>query len=161
MSGVFSNAVAPAELQPLVAAVAIRLVQEADGPALAALMAELGYPTAVPQVQERLRALEQAGDQLLVAHQGAQVVGMVHLHRMHFLHRAPDGRIVTLVVTAPCRGLGIGAQLVAAAEEQFGRWGCGRVEVSSGKAREAAHRFYHRAGYEEQSKRFIKPLLPG
>jgi len=61
-------------------------------------------------------------------------------------------------VTAHCRGLGIGAQLVAAAEQQFRAWGCARVEVSSGAQREAAHRFYRRIGYEEQAKRFIKQL---
>lgn len=54
-------------------------------------------------------------------------------------------------MTAPPR-------LVEAAESVFRNWGFGRVEVTSGAAREAAHRFYVRAGYSEQPKRFIKLL---
>ncbi|WP_210517891.1 GNAT family N-acetyltransferase [Hymenobacter terricola] len=138
--------------------VSIRPACEADAKVLALLMAELGYPTQESVLRERLAALPQAGDQALVAITGAQVLGLVVLHRTHFLHRAPDGRIVTLVVAAAQRSNGIGARLVAAAEQVFRAWGCGRVEVSSGATRENAHRFYRRQGYAEQSKRFVKEL---
>jgi GNAT superfamily N-acetyltransferase len=49
-------------------------------------------------------------------------------------------------------------RLIEAAESVFRNLGCGRVEVTSGAAREAAHRFYVRAGYSEHPKRFIKIL---
>jgi len=139
-------------------AVAIRPATAVDAIALAPLLAELGYPTEADVVQERLQQLEQTGGLVLLAMQESRAIGALVLYRTLFLHRPPDGRIASLVVTAHCRGLGIGAQLVAAAEQQFRAWGCARVEVSSGAQREAAHRFYRRIGYEEQAKRFIKQL---
>src|SRR5262249_41914837 len=138
----------------------IRQAIKSDATALSALVAELGYPTEVPLVRERLTELHRAGDCLLVAVYHSQVIGMALLHRTRFLHRPPDGRISTLGVFATYRGRGIGARLVEAAEAIFREWGCGRIEVSSGAQREAAHRFYQREGYSEQPKRFIKLLSP-
>lgn len=138
----------------------IRQADEADAEALAALVAERGfdYPTETSLVRERLSDLNRAGDHILVAVYDAKIIGMVLLHCTRFLHRLPDGRISALVVSETYPGHGIGARLVEAAEAVFRDWGCGRVEVSSGAAREAAHRFYIRAGYAEQPKRFIKLL---
>ena len=48
--------------------------------------------------------------------------------------------------------------MIEAVESVFRDWGCGRVEITSGATRETAHRFYVRAGYSEQPKRFIKLL---
>ena len=138
--------------------VSIRRACQSDADALALLAGELGYPTEAPTARERLDDLTKAGDCLLVAIHDSKVIGMVLLHRTHFLHRPPDGRISTLVVSVHYRGRGIGARLVEAAESVFRKWGCERVEVSSGEKREAAHRFYNRAGYCEQPKRFIKVL---
>jgi GNAT superfamily N-acetyltransferase len=74
------------------------------------------------------------------------------------LHRPPDGRISTLVVSDDYRGRGVGGKLIEAAESIFRAWQCPRVEVSSGAQRQDAHRFYIREGYTEQPKRFIKDL---
>jgi len=126
---------------------------------VALLLAELGYPTKNTEVIERLKEIAANGDRLLEAVDNSNVVGIVLLHCTPFLHRRPDGRISTLVVFESDRGRGIGALLVAAAENVFRQWGCGRIEVTSGAHRTAAHRFYERAGYVEKPKRFIK-LLP-
>jgi GNAT superfamily N-acetyltransferase len=136
--------------------VSIRPATSADADALSALTAELDYPTAPPLIYTRLDELTAAGDQVLVAEYQAQVIGLVHLHRTPFLHRPPDGRIVTLGVLAAYRNQKIGTKLLATAEQQFWDWGCGRVEVTSGIPRESAHRFYQRAGYEPQSRRFVR-----
>jgi GNAT superfamily N-acetyltransferase len=138
--------------------VGIRPATPADADALAVLTAELDYPTASPLVCTRLKELTAAGDLVLVAEYQARVIGLVHLHRTPFLHRPPDGRIVTLGVLAVYRSQKVGAKLLTAAEQQLAAWGCGRVEVTSGMPREAAHRFYLRAGYELQSRRFVKQL---
>jgi GNAT superfamily N-acetyltransferase len=138
--------------------IAIREVRESDAEALALLVGELGYPTEPAAGRERLKDLTDSGDCVLVAIDSPKVVGLVVLHRTRFLHRPPDGRIATLVVSEAYRGRGIGGRLVDAAESVFRQWGCGRVEVSSGAQREAAHRFYRRAGYSEQPKRFVKVL---
>lgn len=136
----------------------IRRAVPADAAALPELVAELGYPTGSQELQQRLDSLTAAGDQVLVAVRQEQVVGFVLLHRTYFLHRPPDGRVVTLVVTAEYRSQGIGNQLLRAAEQALIQLGCGRIEISSGARREAAHRFYLREGYIEQPKRFIKPV---
>jgi GNAT superfamily N-acetyltransferase len=99
-----------------------------------------------------------AGDLVLVAVYDSKIIGMILLHRTRFLHRLPDGRISALVVSEKYRSFGVGARLVEAAETVFRNWGCGRIEVSSGIKREAAHKFYIRAGFSEQPKRFIKNL---
>jgi GNAT superfamily N-acetyltransferase len=148
------NATSP----PLSSAIHIRQAMPADAPALAELVAELGYPTEQQELQQRLDDLTAAGDQVLVAVWQQQVVGFVLLHRTYFLHRPPDGRVVTLVVITEYRSLGIGQQLLRAAEQALLQLGCGRIEISSGARREAAHRFYLREGYSEQPKRFIKPV---
>ncbi len=137
----------------------IRRADEADAITLALLVAELGYPTEASLVSERLRDLTNVGDCILVALYNSKIVGLALLHRTRFLHRTPDGRISTLVVFESYRGRGVGTSLVKAAESVFRKWGCERAEVSSGAARKAAHRFYNRAGYTEQPKRFIKTLI--
>lgn len=136
----------------------IRQADESDSDVLALLLAELGYPTETSQVRERLIDSNRVGDSVLVAVYNSKVVGMAVLHRTRFLHRPPDGRISTLVVFESYRSCCIGARLVEAAEAVFRESGCGRIEVTSGKQREAAHRFYNREGYIEQPKRFVKPL---
>ena len=136
----------------------IRKADKSDGESLALLAAELGYPTTPSQARERLVEIKRAGDTVLVADCNAKVVGMIVLHRTRFLHREPDGRIATLVVSGSYRNFGIGAQLIEAAEVIFRDWGCERVEVTSGTQREAAHRFYQREGYFDTAKRFVKPL---
>ena len=138
----------------------IRHADETDADALALLAAELGYPTTPSQARERLIEIKRAGDAVLVAAYNSKVVGMIVLHRTRFLHREPDGRIATLVVSDSYRNFGIGARLVEAGEAIFRDWGCGRVEVTSGTQREAAHRFYRREEYVENAKRFVKPLPP-
>ncbi|RAK65909.1 GNAT family N-acetyltransferase [Hymenobacter edaphi] len=148
------NALTPA----VVSAVTFRPASPDDATALAALVASVGYPTEAVVLSRRLAELTAAGDQVLVAALQGRVVGYAHLHRMPFLHRAPDGRVVTLAVAEELRSQGLGRLLLQAAEQVLRGWGCGRIEITSGFAREAAHRFYRREGYEEQSKRFVKLL---
>jgi GNAT superfamily N-acetyltransferase len=73
---------------------------------------------------------------------------------MRVIHRpAPVGRISMMVVEEGQRGQGIGAMLVAAAEAHLMREGCQLVEVTSNLARERAHAFYERLGFEKTSVR--------
>ena len=137
----------------------IRQAIEADAQVIADLLEELGYPSKPANVLDRLRSLDRTGDLALVAVIDTQVVGLILLHRTPFLHRPPDGRISTLVVAQTHRGNGIGSLLVKEAEKIFCQWGCGRIELTSGAQRDAAHRFYERLGYVEKPKRFIKIVV--
>jgi GNAT superfamily N-acetyltransferase len=67
-------------------------------------------------------------------------------------------RLTALVVDAKARGGGIGAILVAAAEEAGRAMGCGVLELTSGAGRLDAHRFYQREGFRSTSVRFSKDL---
>lgn len=138
----------------------IRQAQESDAESLAKLVAERGfdYPTEISFVRERLIELLNAGDCILVAVHDSKVIGMVLLHCTYFLHRHPDGRISSLVVSEKFRSFGIGVLLTKEAEKKFRSWGCGRIEVTSGAKRESAHKFYLREGFTEQPKRFVKLL---
>ena len=97
----------------------IRAAEERDADALAALIAELGYPTEVSIVGERLNDLTRTGGSVLVAAHKQNVIGLAVLLRTLYLHRPPDGRIATLVVSRNYRSGGIGARLVAATEKVF------------------------------------------
>src|SRR6187455_495671 len=99
-----------------------------DAPAIAALLAQLDYATDDAEVRARLARVAAAGDRLIVAEQGAGVIGLLQLHVRHSLHRArPVGTLVVLVVDSAARGAGIGAALVAAAERALAAAGCGHV----------------------------------
>lgn len=124
-----------------------------DAPAIAALIAALGYEVSEADVRARL-----ADAGALVADRGG-VIGVITTSVMNVLHRPrPVGRISMLVVAEAARGGGIGAALVAAAESRLRSRGCGLVEVTSNSRREGAHAFYERLGYARTSFRFARTL---
>lgn len=138
--------------------VAIRDATDADTDAISPLLAELGYPTTPDEVLRRLRMLRRLDHKaVLVAVRNGSLVGVVTIHAAVVLHRPkPIGRITALVVTERARGTGVGKLLVAEAERRLEQWGCGRIELTSGKQRTQAHEFYRRLGYAERSLRFVK-----
>ena len=147
-------------------ALEVRDARPADAPALAALLAELGYPVAPEVVAARLAALIAAGDRALVAAEtsgetteATTPLGLVTVHVTPVLHRpTPVGRVTSLVVAERARGRGVGRALVAAAERLLAEKGCALVEVTSNRRRTDAHAFYERLGYAATSFRFGKPL---
>jgi len=140
--------------------VLVRRVREGDGPAVAELLTELGYPSDGESVEARLGKLRASpNDYVLVAEKESEVVGVIKLHVMMVLHEDHDfGRLTALVVREPSRGQGIGHRFVAAAEEIARGRGCRRIEVTSAEHRTDAHDFYRHLGYAETSRRFIKHI---
>ena len=139
----------------------IRAARKADAPALAALLAELGFPAPPDVVAARLDVVTGAGEAVLVSARGAEVLGLVTIHVMHVLHRpTPVGRITALVVAPRARGRGAGRALVEAAERLLAARGCALVEVTSNRDLTDTHAFYERLGYEVTSVRFRKLLPP-
>jgi ribosomal protein S18 acetylase RimI-like enzyme len=49
------------------------------------------------------------------------------------------------------RGLGLGAQMLAAGEAQFRAEGCTNVSLQLGRSNEAARKFYQRHGFEDRA----------
>jgi ribosomal protein S18 acetylase RimI-like enzyme len=141
--------------------VQIRDASADDAPALADLLAELGFPAPAEAVATRLNALLNAGEVVLVATRGEELLGLLTVHVTPVLHRPTSvGRLTALVVTDHARGQGVGRALVESAERLLARRGCGLVEVTSNRRLTDAHAFYERLGYESTSLRFKKPLSP-
>ena len=141
----------------------LRSVQRQDATRLGVLLDQLGYPTDLDAVNERLDYwLDDPASFLLGADVDGELVGVAGLHILPFLEMTGKfGRLLALVVDDRRRSHGVGRQLVGVAEERARAAGCIRMEVSSSRRRDSAHRFYRSIGYDDTcgvSARFIKVL---
>ncbi len=98
--------------------------------------------------------------EVLVAEVDGQVVGVLQvLVFQHFQHTGGwCAELEGVHVRHDLRGNGIGAELLAAAEDVARRANCYRVQLTSRKFRVDAHRFYLAHGYEATSEGFKKSL---
>ena len=127
----------------------VREVRVEDAEAVAQLTGELGYPAAPEMMADRIRTqMAQPGYTVLVACQGAKVVGWIDVRISHHLQSGAAAEIGGLVVSAEVRSLGIGGALLARAEAWAQEQGIARMLVRSQIARERAHRFYLERGYQ-------------
>ena len=143
--------------------VQIRPIDTGDAEAAAGLSDELGYPASAGAMEERIRNYTLLPDRVVfVACRDGAVIGWIDVGIVHHLQVEPNGEIGGLVVSHACRSAGIGARLVSRAEEWVKERGVTRMIVRSNIAREAAHRFYLREGYEQTktSAVFSKTLRP-
>jgi GNAT superfamily N-acetyltransferase len=141
--------------------VVIRQAEAGDAGRVAELMTELGYPTTVESMTERLAQILSDPDYLtLVAATNAGVVGVAGARLGRYYEK--DGRYVQLVVlsvASTARGRGIGAQLVEAIERWAETNGARDVVVTSALHRAEAHGFYERRRYLRTGFRFVKQLI--
>jgi len=142
------------------ASITVRAATAADSQAIAALVAELGYPAAAAEIPGRLAALGESRQTLaLVADIGADVIGLATAHVLSTIHApAPVALLTALVVLQRARGSGAGRQLVERVESWARDEGAVRIAVTSGSQRADAHAFYRRIGYEQTGLRFAKKL---
>ncbi len=132
-----------------------------DAPALAALAAELGYPTSPEELLGRLAALHPTDAAVIVSTDASDVpTGWCHVEMRRTLVEPQSALIVGLVIGEGHRSAGIGAELLAAAERWARARGCRRLVVATRITRERAHRFYAREGYvvNKTSYFLTKPL---
>jgi GNAT superfamily N-acetyltransferase len=97
---------------------------------------------------------------LLVAKQGDQTLGLLHLI---YLRGLPDGGALramlnSVFVGAAARGHGVGAKLVLEAENRARLRGARFMTLTSNKKRVDAHRFYRNLGYAQAHEGFKKEL---
>jgi GNAT superfamily N-acetyltransferase len=130
--------------------VVIREITLEDAEAVARLSGELGYPVSAQQMAGRIRAQLKLPDHAtyLAAQAGGEVVGWIDIGITHHLQADPYAEIGGFVVSGEVRSLGIGKKLLARAEGWAGERGVRRVLVRSQIARERAHQFYLREGYQ-------------
>jgi GNAT superfamily N-acetyltransferase len=137
-----------------------RIANVNDSAAIADLMGQLGYPSAVLETEHRLARLSALGsERIIVAERNGQIVGVVGVHLTPLLHAAGNlGRITALVVAKEHRRQGIGRRLVLEAESWAWNHECSRMELTSGDQRPDAHRFYEDCGYKSEERRFLKHM---
>ena len=92
---------------------------------------------------------------MLVAEDGPQIVGFVHVVIMSSILVERSAEIGALVVEESWRGKGIGAALLRAAEDWAVSQNCSCLYLRTLVVRKGAHAFYHRAGYEKSKTSYV------
>lgn len=140
----------------------IRRAKNSDAPRLAELAGQLGYPTTLAQLRERMRRIQPASQHAVFVAESAKdgVIGWLHVSRQPLLEEELRAEVNGLVVADGQRSLGAGARLLVAAEDWARKRGCKGMSVRSNVIRERAHKFYERNGYEhyKTQKSFRKPV---
>lgn len=143
----------------------IRTARPVDAEQVVRLLSQLGYPTDARAVARRVEHLEtDERQEVLVADQGGDVVGLVVVDVAGLIHRdEPTARITALAVHDDLRGQGHGRALVDEAERIAREAGCLEMLVTSGRRAEraGAHAFYRYLGYGDDCERsayFVKDL---
>ena len=130
--------------------VRVRVARMDDAGSIAGLSGQLGYPSSVARVRQRLRnLLADGGHAIWVAENGAgAIAGWIHVFVKQLLESDREIEIGGLVVDQIFRGQGAGKALVERAE----RWARSRrlksVYVRSNVVRKEAHIFYQKLGYK-------------
>ena len=132
-----------------------------DADAAAKLSKELGYPGSSAEMRQRIETLGRLTDHVIyVACVSEAVVGWIDVGISRHLQSEPRAEIGGLVVSSEVRGRGIGRHLISCAENWARQRGLLGMVVRSQIAREEAHNFYLREGYErtKTSAVFTKTL---
>jgi GNAT superfamily N-acetyltransferase len=142
--------------------VIIRNARPEDVPGMAMLMSELGYPTSTKEMTDRFGVILKHPDhRTLLAEKDDIVVGLIGLLRGHYYeHNGDYIRILAFVVSASCRGEGIGKQLLSSCEEWAKETGISVLILNSGnrEERKNAFEFYQQQGFVLKSSGFVKNL---
>jgi len=138
----------------------IRSARADDAPALSRLLGQLGYPSEVAEIPDRLDKMHaRPGTTALVAEDHGRVVGCVTVHLFAALHTSePNAWLTALVVDETVRGKGVGSALVKRAEDWAVEHGAQRIALTSALRRKEAHEFYKTRAYEHTGVRLVKNL---
>jgi len=122
---------------------------EALAEAVARLVPQLSPRRDAAGIVELVELVATPGTSLIVARDGADVLGMLTL----IVYRVPTGMrawIHDVVVDEAARGRGVGEALTREALRQAADAGAISVELTTRQEREAANRLYRRLGFEQR-----------
>jgi GrpB-like predicted nucleotidyltransferase (UPF0157 family)/ribosomal protein S18 acetylase RimI-like enzyme len=139
----------------------IRPARDADAPAVAVLIGDLGYPTEADDAAAQLGRLLHRDDAGVLVYQedDGGPVGLIAYQVFDLVYRArPQCRITALSVRADRRRRGIARALVEAVEAIAVPRGCDRVELTTRPDRVDALSFYEASGFEHRPHRLAKRL---
>ncbi|CAM3924089.1 GNAT family N-acetyltransferase [Paenibacillus alkaliterrae] len=140
----------------------IRAYQVKDLVPMTELMFDLGYPTSVDSMKNRMSIIENLTEYATyVAEIAEKVVGMIGIRQIYSYEE--DGfvtQISLLVTKKEYEGRGIGTALVRFAEEWAKERHSPMLYLTSGikPERVRAHEFYKTLGFETSGYRFTKKL---
>ena len=118
-------------------------------------------PETQPAYEAAFAAIQESRDnRLFVALDGSEVVGTFQLTFIPNLtgRGAMRVKVESVKVKAARRSGGIGAQMIAFAEDHARSQGARAMELTSNKTRKDAHRFYERLGFARSHEGFKKKL---
>lgn len=115
-----------------------------------------------PAYEAAFAAIAQSPDNALfvAVEDGDEVVGVFQITLIPSIasRGGARARVEGVQVRADRRSAGIGAMMMAHAEEWARGRGAASIELGSNKARMDAHRFYRRLGYDQSHEGFKKRL---
>ena len=137
----------------------IRRAVEADLPVAVRLFAtpdhgnvkheDLGPPLPSCYAEALAKIADDPDNALMVAELEGNVVGAFHLTVIQYVANR-GGRVAQIenvIVDPAARSQGIGETMMRWAIDEARRRGCFRIQLTSNKVRERAHRFYERLGF--------------
>jgi GNAT superfamily N-acetyltransferase len=140
----------------------IRPPREQDYPSLADLAGQLGYPSTVEEIIQRLNAMKASADHAVFVAEmpGGAIAGWIAVSIYRGLEMNPRGEVTGLVVGDKFRSQQVGKRLLARAEQWTLDQGCREISLRSNVIRDRAHAFYLREGYQhtKTQKTFRKKL---
>ena len=141
----------------------IRAATDADAPAIARLMTQLGYPQDDSMARARVAASTAHGHVVFVAEAtgGGAIVGSIQVGALASLENDPFAQILALVVDENVRGQRVGAQLVARAVAWASERGYAKLRVRTNVVRKDAHRFYEREGFRllKEQRVYVRDVI--
>jgi len=128
-----------------------------DAAALTELCRQLGYPATPQALAQRLAVLGARADHWVCVARDCRNApqGWIHAFITHHLQSEPYAEIGGMVVAEGRRSAGLGAALLAAAENWARDCGMNRIRVRSNAVRDRAHRFYEGKGYARAKTQHI------
>ena len=136
-------------------AIQISPMTEVDLVDVAALSAQLGYPTDLGQVTERFHHLLPHVDSGMFVAKRRRVVGWIHVYGVRLLETDGYAEVGGIVVSEAFRRQGVGQLLIRAGEQWASDQGYKELRLRSGVHRDAAHKFYESVGYEKSKASYM------
>jgi GNAT superfamily N-acetyltransferase len=135
----------------------LRQPRAGDEPEIAKLCGQMGYPSTADEVKERLLAISDLDDHMVLVATNDQdkSIGWVHVHLSYRLLVETFAELGGLVVSVEHRGLGIGERLMLEAEDWAKARGAKVMRVRSNVVRQRAHGFYQQSGYEQVKTSYV------
>lgn len=141
----------------------IRDLTIADLPAARSLLAQLGYEIAADELALRFNAVRAAGGDhaLMVGKSGGAVVALLHIFARPAIEKPAEAIVQSLVVDETLRGQGLGAAMMAHAEDWAQERGFKTIALHTQTHRHDARAFYGKLGYDEIAEAVLvrKPVI--